>query len=232
MTTYNKSTLKTFFEQNDVPQGSDYANLIDSQINIVETALQSMGGALATTELIAPRVSAANIVATQTVSAVSIYADNLFANNLTAVSANLTFNNVTVAGTITASAGNFNALTITGDVSATSGTVYASAMRSNNGFIGSSGVVSAAGTTQGTAAILTNVVNRGKGIVDGTTTGFTPLTNKAGLVQYFYNEGVSANLWPPTGGTINGLAVNAAFALAASAAYTIFHITASSYGVK
>ena len=118
------------------------------------------------------------------------------------------------------------------DISAATGTVYASAMRSTNGFIGSSGTVSAAGTTQGTAAILTNVINRGKGVVDGTTTGFAPLANRSGLVQYLLNEGVSANLWPPTGGFINGLAVNVPFPLVASAAYTIFHITASSYGVK
>lgn len=226
MTTYSKTTLKTFFETNDVPQGGDYGNLIDSQVNIAESTLQSMTGALSTTELITPRVSATNLIATIAVSAAAIYADNIYAGNLTAVSANLSFNNITVAGTVTASAAS-----IATDVSA-AGTVYASAMRSTNGFIGSTGIVSAAGTSQGAAAVLTNVINRGKGVADGTTTGFTPLTNRAGLVQYLYNEGVSANLWPPTGGTINGLAVNAAFSLAASVSYTIFHITASAYGVK
>lgn len=60
MTNYNKATLITFFEQNDVPQGTDYANLINSQINIVETALQSMAGPLQTTELATARVSAGN----------------------------------------------------------------------------------------------------------------------------------------------------------------------------
>lgn len=67
MTTYNKSTLATFFQTNDVPTGSDYANLIDSQVNIAETASQSMAGPLTTTELIAPRVSATNLSATTAV---------------------------------------------------------------------------------------------------------------------------------------------------------------------
>ena len=93
-------------------------------------------------------------------------------------------------------------------------------------------MVSAAGTAQAAAAVLTNVINRGKGIVDGTTTGFMPLANRAGLVQYLFNEGASANLWPPVGGTINGLAVNTVFPLAASAMVTIVHLTVSAYAVK
>lgn len=209
MTTYNKTSLKTFFETNDVPSGTDYANLIDSQVNIAETAEQQMSGALNTTELITPRVSANNVNITGILSANSLVLNSISVSS------------VIVVGNITVGV----------DVSA-AGTVYASAMRSTNGFIAGSGVVSAAGTTQGTAAILINVINNGKGIVDGTTTGFAPLANRTGLVQYLLNEGVSANLWPPTGGKINGLPVNSPFALAASAAYTIFHISTSSYGVK
>lgn len=109
--------------------------------------------------------------------------------------------------------------------------IYASAARVANGVYQGVGVVSAAGTAQATAAVLTNVINRGKGIVDGSTTGFAPLANRAGLVQYLYNEGASANLWPPTGGTINGLGANAAYSIAASAMITIVHLTASAYAV-
>lgn len=206
MTNYNKTTLATFFAQGDVPQGTDYANLINSQVNLVETAIQAMAGPLSTTELDTPLVSAAavNVTGSFTIGG-----------------------NFGITGKMSAAS-----LNVTGDVSAATGTVYASAMRSTNGFIGSVGIVSAAGTAQATAASLTFVVNRGKGIADGQTTGFTPLTNQPGLVQYLFNEGVSANLWPPTGGTINGLAANAAYALAASAMVTIVHLTASAYGVK
>lgn len=194
MTTYNKTNLKTFFEQGDVPTGTNYADLIDSQVNLVETAIQTMAGPLSLTELDTPLVSATNVNITTLLSA--------------------------------------QAIIVAGDVSAATGTVYASAMRSTNGFIGSTGIVSAAGTAQATAASLTFIVNRGKGIADGQTTGFTPLTGRPGLVQYLFNEGVSANLWPPTGGTINGLAANAAFAIGASAMVTIVHLTASAYGAK
>lgn len=242
--TANKASLQALFETGDVPTGADYSNLIDSCLNLVETSAQNMLGALIATEVITPRVSAANLNVTSVLSAQSLVVNNY--NTVSATSINtpsLTASAATITGSLNvgasviASAAVFGvvsaaSLNVTGDVSAATGTVYASAMRSTNGFIGGVGVVSAAGTTQGTAATLSNVVNRGKGIVDGTTTGFTPLANRAGLVQYLFNEGVSANLWPPTGGTINGLAANAAFALATSAMVTIVHLTASAYAVK
>ena len=221
MTTYNKTSLKAFFETGDVPTGTNYADFIDSCVNVAETAVQTMTGPLNPTELITTRVSAANGVFTGTMR-IDGQMSAAGGNFSSLVRANV----LTVDSTVSAAS-----LNVTGDVSAATGTVYASAMRSTNGFLGSVGVVSAAGTTQGTAASLTNIVNRGKGIADGSTTGFTPLANRAGLVQYLFNEGVSANLWPPTGGTINGLAANAAFSLAVSAAYTIIHLTASAYAV-
>ena len=119
------------------------------------------------------------------------------------------YTNINVTGSVTASAGQF-----------TSGV-----------FLGT-GVVSALGSTQATAAPLAFIINEGKGIVDGTTTGFALPANKSGLVQYLFNRGVSANLWPPTGGQINGLAANAPLALAASAMVTIVHLAASAYAVK
>ena len=219
MTIYARTSLKTFFETGDVPTGTNYGDLIDSCVNMGETAVQVMSGSLNPTELITPRVSATNGVFTGTLSVAGIFsAATMNADSLTLTSINVQ--------TVTGSAASF-----TTDISA-SGTVYASAVRSTNGFIGGAGIVSAAGTTQGTAAPLTFVVNRGKGIADGTTTGFAPLANRTGLVQYLYNEGASANLWPPTGGFINGLAVNTPFPLAASAMVTIVHLTASAYGVK
>lgn len=202
MTTYNKSTLKTFFEQGDIPSGTDYANLIDSQVNIVETGVQVMGGALNPTELITPRVSAGDVNITGTLT----------------FTGNLTLNSVTAsAGVIT---------TVSAD------SVYGSAARFTGGYYGSVIVVSAAGTTQATAAPLTAFINRGKGVADGQTTGYALPANRTGWVQYLFNEGASANLWPPTGGTINGLAANAAFSLAASAGVTIVHLTASAMMVK
>lgn len=241
MTTYNRTTLKGFFEQGDVPTGTDYANLIDSCVNMVETGVQTLGGALNPTELIAGRVSAGTGVFTGTMTITGItsvgtlYADQINAASIGAI----TTSALTVNGDITASSGKIiasaanisNKLTagagsFAGLVSADAGLVV------NNGLFLSTGIVSAAGTTQGAAAVLAFGINRGKGIADGATTGFTPPANNAGRIQYLFNEGASANLWPPAGGTINGLAANAVFPLAASAMVTIVHLTASAMAVK
>ena len=260
MTNFNKSTLKTFFETGDVPAGQQYADLIDSNVNLVETAIQNMAGPLFTTELVATRVSATDYTATNlsTTGTMSLNAGSRIILNASSsrieiktggdllvsaegsitITASADVDLTATAGDITITAsGNIalqpgTAVRIFSDISAESNTIYVSAVRSTRGMFAGVGIVSAAGTTQGTAASLTNVINRGKGIVDGTTTGFTPLANRAGLVQYLFNEGASANLWPPTGGFINGLAVNAAFPLATSAMVTIVHLTASAYAVK
>lgn len=255
MTTFNKATLKTFFEQGDIPTGTNYADLIDSCLNLVETGNQSMAGPLTTTELITPRVSSANM----------IFAGGTFAVNTNTATIGTTTNVMVSAGTsmelaagssitVSAAAGNFIA-NVGNNINLNcigGGTVNLNALNSVNlnssladvnisagGNINMLGpvlygvaIVSAAGTAQATAAVLSAVVNRGKGIVDGSTTGFRPRSNKAGMVQYLFNEGASANLWPPVGGFINGLAVNTPFSLAASAMVTIVHLTASAMAVK
>lgn len=209
MTNYSKSTLKTFFEQGDVPSGTNYADLIDSQINIVETGLQSMAGPLATTELITPLVSATTISTP---------------SNFAVGSLGVT-RDVSAGGSVFASAAQFTA-----DVSA-GGTVYASAARIGFTFNPVS-IVSAAGTTQGTGTALATQICRLAGVTDGSATGFTLLANRAGWTQDVYGVNASANLWPPTGGTINALGANAAFALATNTQYRILHLTASAYSVK
>lgn len=246
MTQYSKTTLKTFFETGDIPAGGDYANLIDSYLNQVETADQSMAGNIIVPELIASRVSAGNINVTGTFSAAnfgSMAASSItLTGNLSAAGvygATGSFTGAVSANSIQASAANFDgkvsaaSLNVATDVSAVAGTVYASAMRSTNGYFGGVGIVSAAGTAQATAAILANVINRGQGVADGATTGFAIPANRTGLVQYLTVEtNVSANLWPPTGGTINGKAANTVFALAGQTSYVISHLSVSAYGVK
>jgi hypothetical protein len=202
MTQLNKSALTLLFQQGDVPSGTDYANLIDSYVNQAETGVQTMQGPLSTTELVTPRVSATDLNVTN-------------ATN---------FGSLITAPTVSAN------LVITNDVSA-NGTVYASAIRSPLMY-GSIATISAAGTTQATAAQLTATICTLRGVTDGTTTGFTPIANRQGWVQQILNDGPSANLWPPTGGRINGLAVNTAFSLATSTAYTITHFSASAMGCK
>lgn len=209
MTTYNRATLKTFFETGDVPTGTDYANLIDSCANIVDTGTQTFGGALNPTELVTARVSAGNVnilstlvVAGQTsaagITATIVSADTGTIDNLS-VSASTSANNMWVAGNI----------------------------------IRPVVTIAASGTTLGGANILQGQINRLTAVTDGTATGVGLKSNLTGLVQYLYNEtATSANLWPCAGGQINVLASGAAFALAGSTLYTIVHTKASGYAVK
>lgn len=220
MTISNKATLKTYFENGDVPTGQNYADFIDSTVNIAETAQQNMSGPLGVTELLATRVSATSgnftgIVSAGTVAATTVSADSLYADN------------AVVSGVV-----NAQSVAVTRDVSA-GGTLYASAMRSVNGFIGGVGIVSAAGSAQSTAAPLAYAVNRLQGVTDGSATGFAIPANLAGLVQHVYNEtAASANIWPPVGGTINGLSADAPFGIAGNTAYSVIHLTASAWAVK
>lgn len=208
MTTYNQTQLKTFFETGDTPTGSDYANLIDSCVNVVDTNAQTMAGALNPTELITARVSATNINATGTLTVVG----------------QTSAENVNIGGSLSVSgkvsAANINCL----DVSAN--TVFASGARF------SVLTINASGTTQATAAPLTATINIGAGMSDGDKTGFILAANQLGRVQYIINGTVSGNLWPCVGGQINALSSNAAFAMAANTMYTIIHTRVSGYSVK
>lgn len=209
MTTYNKSTLAAFFQTGDVPDGTDYANLIDSQINIVESSAQSMAGPLVTTELITPRVSALNINITGILSAATLSTSNLTLDNLV-VSGNVSAGTMNIAGNTSA-----QNMWVLGDFTRPVVTIAAS------------------GTTLGTANILTGQIHRLTSVTDSTATGVGLQANKTGLVQYLFNETTtSANLWPCAGGQINVLASGAAFALAGSTLYTIIHTKASGYAVK
>lgn len=214
MTTYNKQTLATFFQTGDVPDGTDYGNLIDSQINIVETSIQMMAGALSTTELITPRVSASivNVTGTLSISTFSVgtlTAPAIITDNIS-VSSNVSAGTLTVASTTSV-----QATWISGNLVRPVVTITAS------------------GTTLGTANILTGQINRLTSVTDSTATGVGLQANLTGLIQYLYNEtATSANLWPCTGGQINALASGAAFGLAGSTLYTIVHTKASGYAVK
>lgn len=199
----DKSTLVSLFEQGDVPSGTNFADLINSCVNMNETGVQAILGPLNPTEIITPRVSAANGIFTGT----------------------MNIGGVTSAKDIYSETIRASALSVVTDISA-NGNIAASANR------WSRGIVSAAGTAQATAAPLIYTINIGAGVADGQTTGFLCPSNQPGRIQYVVNGAASANLWPPTGGQINALASNAAFPMAASTPYMIIHTLASGYAVK
>lgn len=63
MTAQNRTTNKSAFEQSDVPVGTDYADLIDSFVSIVDTTAQSIASDLTIPNItINGIVSADNVV--------------------------------------------------------------------------------------------------------------------------------------------------------------------------
>lgn len=222
MTQFNKNTLATFFETNDVPDGNDYNNLIQSYVNQVETALQSMNGPLQATELNAARVSAgnANFTGSLTVGGAFSFTGDLTVNSVLASAMNVTS---TISANTVDVASN---LIVTGPTSAADLNIGGEFIRPVVNYV-------AAGTAQATATIVSAGNATLTGASDGQATGYKLMANKTGLVQFVYNQNaVSANLWPCIGGQINVLASNAAFGMTASTMYTVFHTKASGYAVK
>lgn len=200
MATYNKTTLATFFQTGDVPGGSDYQNLIDSQINIVDTEEQDMAGNLSTPKLITSRLSAGNANITGSLTVANVTAASIIVGNELVT-------NQYILGALIAN-------TPTGSQATT--------------------VVSAAGTSQATAATLSTMMTYIlQGATDGQNTGYKLVGGTTGLIQFIGNQNsVSANLWPATGSSINGLSTNAAFGLSPNTLYTVMATTPTKYSVK
>lgn len=219
MTTYNKTTLKTFFENGDIPTGQNYSDFIDSQVNIVDTEDQDMAGNLSSPKIITAKISALNANFTGIVSAAA-FSINAFAAN-----------SGTFSGIVSAVAFNGN---IQGGTGSFSSVVSANVLNVATGIFESVAIISAAGTTQAAAALITASINRLQGVTDGSATGFILPSPQAGRVsQYVVNEtAASANLWPAIGCAINGNAANTVFGMLAHTSYEIVHTYVSGYGVK
>jgi hypothetical protein len=206
MAIQTKTTIKTDFETGDTMTQSGFTNLVDSFTGLGETTLQSMQGPLYTTELVSPVCSATNVnsttINTSTLNATSVSAASANITSVIASSANIVNSDLTLARIATATCTNINIanrLTFT--------TLQASA----------------AGTTQGSAASLTASVNFLSGITDGVNTAFVIQGGFPGRVQYAINKtAVSANIFPPTGGTIDNGSANAAKGIAANSKMAIF----------
>lgn len=233
MTTFNKATLKTFFQTNDVPDGNDYANFIDSYVNIVDTGAQSIASQLTAPEFSSSRISAGNGNFTGTLTiAGQVSADSNFKAKSISVSALQITNNVS------ANKGYFNSdVSVSGNVATStltiSGQTSANDVNINGEFVRPVVNYIAAGTAQAAATVVSAGNSFLTGASDGQATGYRLMSNKTGLVQFVYNQNtVSANLYPCVGGQINVLASNAAFGMAASTLYTVLHVRSSGYAVK
>lgn len=94
MTAQIRSVLKAAFEQGDAPQGSDYADMIDSAANLAETTAQAFAG----------EVQAPVFVATTKVSAPSIHGNSIVGSTVS-------------GGTVNANTVNTSVINITADTS-------------------------------------------------------------------------------------------------------------------
>lgn len=142
------------------------------------------------------------------------------------ITSRLSAGDANVTGTLSANTAILNSVRVA--------TVSASAVNTNDLTLGIT-TLSALGSTQGTAALLSQTITRIAGIADGQTTGvrLPPASSNIGRIFYIHNStAVSGNIWPDTGCAINGLSVNAAFALAANTLTVAIPITTSSYAVR
>ena len=214
MTALSRASNAAEFQTGDVPTGTNYSNLIDSAVFLVDSSEQQMTGALNTPELITSRLSAGNANITGTLTVVGqMSADNINVNALRPffVSAVSTYTDTLQVSAATS----VNSLWVAGDMIRPVVTIVAT------------------GTALATAAPLVGQISRLTTVTDGQATGVGLQANKTGLVQYLYNEtATSANLYPCAGGQINVLASGAPFPLAGSTMYTIIHTKASGYAVK
>ena len=212
-TTYDKSTLSTFFQTNDVPQGSDYENLIYSQVNIVEATEQVMGGNLNVPKLITARISAGTIIG----AGGATIAGNVLIGGSLQVNASALVTNLTVTGN-----------SLTGGDAQVNGSLTVGTR-----VINTVAIISATGTTQATAALASASICRIQGVTNGSDTGILLASARTGWEQTLYNEtATSANLWPTVGGSINGGSTNAALAIAGNTQYSVTHLTGTTYSVK
>jgi len=98
MTAQSRATLKAKFETGDTPTGTDYADLIDSSVSLVDASAQTVASNLVIPEAIISRVSASDGYFAGTVSAASAVIDAATVSALTVVGS------VTVSGAVSANA--------------------------------------------------------------------------------------------------------------------------------
>lgn len=105
MTAQNRATLKSEFETGDVPDGTDYANLIDSFLNLVETSAQTVNGAITFG-------GAVTLNSTVTAATANVVGNARVSGTFSAGTVNVT--NAVSAGSVNASAATFTILTVGG----------------------------------------------------------------------------------------------------------------------
>jgi len=231
MTARTPTYLKARFEQGDIPQGTDYEDLIDSFVNVAVSAEQSIDSNLRTTkQLIADSVSANSIrtsaltvnnlsfsgtfsaasIRTAIVSADFVYADNVIASGMrtTLVSANSIYANTAALQTVSADSINVSGKVIFGSFD-----------------------ISALATTQAGAITLNGTTNFVI-FADGNNLAVKLPTSERGREQKIINAAsTTLKIFPATSGRFLVTAVNASLNLPADKTALVFHKGDDRYGI-
>ena len=103
----SKSILKTYFESGDIPNSSQYHDLIESQLNLKEEGIQELSGSLSASSFIASNhiTASGNISgsATTIISGQDLILDRHLSTSTISASGYILTNNITASGDISAS---------------------------------------------------------------------------------------------------------------------------------
>lgn len=142
MTAQNRATLKAVFETGDVPTGTDYENLIDSFISLVDTSAQSVDSAITF-------AGSAAFTGTVTAATAKVLGG-------VSVSGALSANTINVSGAMTAGSINvLGAFAVSGAVSVAGGANVSGAMTAGSMAVLGAMRVSAATSLEGALAVVT-----------------------------------------------------------------------------
>jgi len=207
MTAQNRSTLKANFEDGDKPTGDNFSDLIDSFLSLTDTTAQQV---LSDVNF-SGTVSAANL-AIGTLSLTSVAASVATFTFVTA--GGLVVNGTAVASAVVAQTVTTSGLVATGTAQLGGGAFVSGAARCNVT------PVTAAGSTQGSAAALVGgPAFRVVLATAGENVGVQVPASGSGQTVTVVNEtAVAVNVYPQTGGKINGGTANAAISVTASSA--------------
>lgn len=213
------TSLKARFETGDIPNQSDYEDLIDSFVNFeVTAAVQVMKGSLTVQgELVVGQFSAANVTAQNFVGETGTF------GSITTSALNVT--SVLDAATVSAGSATFTTVA-TDSIDAT----LVSAKNRITQPVDSS--VAGMGTTQASGKSLSSHINVLESVGSATDNAFILPGGYGGWTQTVINNtSVTAQIFPPVGAsaTIDGLSANNAQTLNPSGIMTIYHVTSARF---
>lgn len=252
MTAQSRATLKSKFENGDVPTGEDFGDLIDSFVSLTETSAQNIAGNVQfSSNVCAANLFTASFVATSVEASTGTFTgpvtvSSLTVNNTASVSVfradsvsanNATFNGIVTASTLvvpnTATLSAVQAQSVTTSALAAQTIAVSGTATFNAGMTVSGAVrrnvafVTAAGTTQGSAQVMGGAgVYRVVLATAAQNVGVMAPVSASGQTVMMANEtAVNLTLWPQTGGKINGGTVNGSITVTASTAVVLWGAT-------